>query len=51
MVSARIPAVMAPDGVIVSDQELKLPQAQTLPLPPGVQAGRYFMYLWPRNAG
>ena len=51
MISAKIPAVMAPGGVIVSDQELNLPQAQVLPLPPGVQAGRYFMYLWPDTAG
>lgn len=48
MVSARLPAVMAPGGTIVSDQELTLPQAEALPLPPGVQAGRYFMYLWPK---
>lgn len=49
MVSARIPAVMAPGGLIVSDQELTLPQAEALPLPPGVQPGRYFMYLWPKG--
>jgi hypothetical protein len=48
MISARLPAVMAPGGAIVSDQELNLPQAEALPLPPGVQAGRYFMYLWPK---
>ncbi|WP_193366819.1 class I SAM-dependent methyltransferase [Pelagibius marinus] len=50
MISARLPAVMAPGGVIISDQELTLPQAEILPLPPGVQAGRYFMYLWPKTA-
>lgn len=50
MISARLPAVMAPGGVIVSDQELNLPPAETLPLPRGVQAGRYFMYLWPRES-
>ncbi len=48
MISARLPAVMAPGGTIVSDQELNLPQAEVLPLPPGVLAGRYFMYLWPK---
>ncbi len=49
MISDRLPPVMAPAGVIVSDQELTLPQAESLPLPPGVQAGRYFMYLWPNS--
>jgi hypothetical protein len=45
MVSALLPAVMAPGGVIVSDQQLMLPQAEVLPLPEGVPTGRYFMYL------
>lgn len=51
MISSRIPKVMAPGGIIVSDQELSLPRAESLPLPPGVQPGRYFMYLWPQNGG
>jgi len=50
-VSAGLPALMAPGGVIVSDQELSLPAAESLPLPAGVQAGRYFMYRWPGMAG
>jgi len=50
MISARIPAVMAPGGIIVSDQELSLPRAAPLALPPDVQPGRYFMYLWPAPA-
>ncbi len=47
MVSARLPALMAPGGVIISDQELTLPEAEALALPAGVQAQRYFMYRWP----
>jgi S-adenosyl-L-methionine methyltransferase len=43
-VSAGLPPLMAPGGVIVSDQELSLPGAAALPLPQGVQPGRYFMY-------
>lgn len=49
MISARVPGVMAPGGIIVSDQELTLPQAEALALPPGVRPGRYFMYLWPKG--
>ncbi len=47
-VSARLPALMAPGGVIISDQELNLPEAEALPLPAGVQERRYFMYRWPQ---
>ncbi|GAB4359923.1 MAG: hypothetical protein Kow00114_13200 [Kiloniellaceae bacterium] len=43
-VSAALPPLMAAGGVIVSDQELSLPDAEALPLPAGVRAGRYFMY-------
>lgn len=49
MVSAGLPALMAAGGVIVSDQELTLPGAQAIPLPPDVRPGRYFLYRWPRN--
>jgi hypothetical protein len=34
----------APGGIILSDQELAGIAAQALPLPPGVAAGRYFLY-------
>jgi len=47
MVSAALPAFMAPGGVIVSDQELNLPAAAAVPLPAGVRPGRYFVYRWP----
>jgi hypothetical protein len=46
-VSARLPILLAPGGVVVSDQELNLPGAVSLPLPAEVKAGRYFMYRWP----
>lgn len=47
LVSARLPAFLAPGAVIVSDQKLSLPMAEALPLPADVQPGRYFMYRWP----
>ena len=43
-VSRALPLLMAPGGVIVSDQELFLPAAEKLALPDGVRTGRYFMY-------
>ncbi len=47
LVSARLPAFLAPGAVIVSDQKLSLSAAEALPLPVDVQPGRYFMYRWP----
>jgi len=44
IISKELPPLMASGGAIVSDQELSLPAAETLPLPPDVQTGRYFMY-------
>ena len=43
-ISAHLPPLMAPGGIIVSDQELSIPAAEALTLPAGVQPGRYFMY-------
>ncbi|MCK6450425.1 MAG: class I SAM-dependent methyltransferase [Alphaproteobacteria bacterium] len=40
----RIVALMAPGGVILSDQELVGIAAKSLPLPDGVRPGRYFFY-------
>ncbi len=42
--SPRIVALTAPDGVILSDQELLGIAAKALPLPGGVPPGRYFLY-------
>ncbi len=36
--------LLAARGVIVSDQEMAVPGWHAIPLPPGVAAGRYFMY-------
>jgi hypothetical protein len=49
VISAGLPPLMAAGGVIVSDQELTLPTAAAVPLPDGVQPGRYFLYRWPRG--
>lgn len=51
MISARLPWLVRPGGVIVSDQELYLPSAEVLDLPPDVQAGRYFIYRCRTTAG
>jgi len=47
LVSGALPPLLAPGAVIVSDQELKIGGAETLPLPEDVRPGRYFMYRWP----
>jgi len=36
--------LLAPGAVVASDQALALDAATTLPLPPGVRPGRYFLY-------
>lgn len=46
-VSARLPALMAPGGIIVSEQKLNLPAAEAIVLPADVEADRYYMYRWP----
>src|SRR3546814_20386815 len=51
MLSTKLGWFMAPGGVVASDQELYLPQADPVPLPPDVQAGRYFPYRWRGAAG
>jgi len=43
-ISAALPPLMVPGGIIVSDQELSFPAAEALPPPAGVQPGRYFIY-------
>ena len=39
-----LPGITAPGGVVASDQELDAPALETLPLPAGVEAGRYWFY-------
>ena len=36
--------LMAPGGILISDQDMDLPVAEKLPLPDGVEPGRYYMY-------
>ncbi len=42
-VAAHLPSLLRPGGVVISDQDLNLEGAEPLPLPEGVQPGRYFM--------
>ncbi len=42
--SRLLPAVLAPGAIVVSDLPLTLAGAAALPLPPGAQEGRYFLY-------
>lgn len=44
-ISGAIVKLMAPGGVVLSDQPLVGDAFDILPLPDGVQEGRYFMYL------
>jgi hypothetical protein len=39
-----LPPLMAPGGVVASDQLLEHPDLEPLPLPPEVPARRYFLY-------
>ncbi len=42
-VAVHLPSLLRPGGVVISDQDLNLEGAEPLPLPEGVQPGRYFM--------
>ncbi len=42
-VAARLPGLLRPGGVVISDQNLNLESAEALPLPEDVRPGRYFM--------
>ena len=42
-VAARLPGLLRPGGVVISDQDLNLEGAEALPLPEDVRPGRYFM--------
>jgi len=50
LLSAKLPWLMAPGGIIVSDQELYLPAVEAVDLPSGAAEGRYFIYRWPKAA-
>ena len=40
----RLPAVLAPGAIVLSDLPLELSGTRALPLPAGVRDGRYFLY-------
>ncbi len=42
--AARLPGLLRPGGVVISDQDLGLAGAVALPLPEAVSPGRYFIY-------
>jgi S-adenosyl-L-methionine methyltransferase len=48
-VSARLPVLMAPGGIIVSEQKLNLPAAEEVTPPSDVREGRYYMHRWPNR--
>ncbi|MHA1151284.1 MAG: class I SAM-dependent methyltransferase [Alphaproteobacteria bacterium] len=41
--AARLPGLLRPGAVVISDQDMGLEGAVALPLPGGVRPGRYFM--------
>jgi hypothetical protein len=41
--AARLPDLLRPGGVVISDQDMSLAGAEALPLPEGVRPGRYFI--------
>ncbi len=43
-VSQALAPALAPGGLVLSDQPLAMPHAETLPLPEGVAEGRYHLY-------
>ncbi|NIA71659.1 hypothetical protein HBA54_23995 [Pelagibius litoralis] len=43
-VAARLPLLLTSGGVVVSDQDVGWSGAEPLALPPGVRAGRYYLY-------
>lgn len=47
VVSAALPALLAPGAIVLSDLPLEMPRARSSPLPPGVRSERYFIYRAP----
>lgn len=44
VLSRRLPPVIAPQGLVLSDMPLELEGMRPLPLPGGAREGRYFLY-------
>jgi hypothetical protein len=43
-IAGDLVALLAPGGILASDQPLTRPELEPLPLPEGVPAGRYYLY-------
>ncbi len=43
-VAARLPDLLCPGGIMVSDQDMAYPGTAAIDLPEGVRPGRYFIY-------
>jgi hypothetical protein len=44
LLNRNLPALLAPDAIVLCDQRLAHPLLQLQESPPGVPDGRYFMY-------
>jgi hypothetical protein len=44
VVSRYLPALLAPQAIVLSDLPLDLPKAEGLPVPADVRSERYFIY-------
>jgi hypothetical protein len=42
-IAPLIDVLMAPGGIVVGDQVMRAPRWEDLPLPPGIEPGRYFI--------
>ena len=42
-IAPLIDALMAPGGIVVGDQVMRAARWEELPLPPGIEPGRYFI--------
>ena len=49
--SRHLPAMLAPEAIVLSDLPLQLDGAAPLPLPAGAREGRYFIYKTGRTSG
>lgn len=43
-IAPLVVALLAPNGVLLADQDMSMPGLEPLPLPAGVAPGRYFLY-------
>lgn len=43
-IAPLVDALMAPGGIVAGDQPMRAPRWEELPLPPGIEPGRYFIW-------